>query len=490
MLVLANAHVLTMDPHRPRAGMVAVADGRVVALDGPVPADAHVLDGRGGVLLPGFVDPHVHLLAAAAALRSVDCSPRAVRSITEIQHALAAAARLLAPGAWLRARGYDESALAEGRHPTRWDLDAAVPDRPVRLLHRSGHAVVLNSAALAVAGINTATEEPPGGTIERRLDDGEPTGLLIDMEAAVERVTPPLPFEDLVAGMRAFSASLLQAGVTAVQDMTHRNDAERLALLERVCAAAGFRPRLCPPATAPGVPGLGPVKLMLHEAGAIDAAQRAAVIAAAIAAHRAGRQLAVHTVTEAGVELALDAVEAALDREPRPGHRHRIEHAALCPPEMARRAAALGVIVVSNPAFLYDGGDRYLRHIPADNLPHLYAVGALLRAGVAVAAASDAPVTAPSPLTSLRAAMDRRSRTGARIPGVPAGLADALTIVTRAAAFCAFSEQLAGTIAPGMPADLVLLSGLPAPNAPDPAVWWTIRAGEVLYVSPEAPAPE
>ena len=487
MLVLTNAHVITMDPHRPRAGSVAVADGRVVGLDGSIPAGARVLDCRGGVLLPGFVDPHVHLLAAAAVLRSVDCSPRVVRSIADIQHALAAAARSPAPGAWLRAIGYDESALAEQRHPTRWDLDAAVPDRPVRLLHRSGHAMVLNSVALALAGIDIAAEEPPGGTIARRLDDGEPTGLLIDMEATVERVAPPLPFEDLVAGMRAFSESLLQAGVTAVQDMTHRNDDARLALLDRVCTAAGFCPCLFPPATAPGVPGSGPVKLMLHEAGTIDAAQRAEVSAAAIAAHRSGRQVAVHAVTEAGVRLALDAIEAALDRDPRPGHRHRIEHAALCPPELALRAASLGVLIVSNPAFLYDGGDRYLRRIPTDNLPNLYAVGALLRAGVTVAAASDAPVTAPSPLTGMRAAMDRRSRTGARIPGVPTGPADALAMVTRTAAFCAFAEHTAGTIVVGMPADLVLLSGLPAPDAPHPAVWWTIRAGELLYASHDAP---
>lgn len=486
MLVLTNARVVTIQPGHPHAERLVLAGGRVLALDGPVPAGARVVDCWGGVLLPGFVDPHIHLLAAAAALRSVDCSPRAVRSIADIQQAIAAAASTAPAGAWIRATGYDETALAEGRHPTRWDLDAAVPDRPVRLLHRSGHAAVLNSVALARAGITIATEEPPGGTIDRRAGDGEPTGLLLDMEASVERAVPPLPFAELVAGMTALSNALLRAGVTAVQDMTHRNDAARLALLGRVCRAAGFRPRRLPPATAPGVPGEGPVKLMLHEAGGIDAEQRDSVIGATVAAHAAGRQVAIHAVTRESVRLALDAIDTALRDAPRPDHRHRIEHAAVCPPDLAERAAALGVLVVSNPAFLHEGGDRYLHSVPPAELPYLYDVGGLRRAGVAVAAASDAPVARPVPLIGVQAAVSRRSCIGERVPGTPAPLADALAMVTRAAAFCAFAERRAGTIAAGLPADLVLLSGEPGAAVP-PVVWWTLLGGEPAYVAPGAP---
>ena len=486
-LVLTNARVRTLYPGRPGATSVTIAGGRIAALDAPAQTDARVVDCCGGVLLPGFVDPHVHLLAAAAALRSVDCSPRAVRSIAEMQQMLAAA-RPTGADEWVRATGYDESALAERRHPTRWDLDAAVPDRPVRLLHRSGHAAVLNSVALARAGITIATAEPPGGVIDRRSGDGEPTGLLIDMDAALERAVPPLPFDELVAGMRALGSVLLRAGVTAVQDMTHRNDAARLDLLERVCVAAGVRPRRLPPATAPGVAGTGPVKLMLAEAGGIAHRQRAELTAAVGAAHAAGRQVAIHAITADGVSLALDAIAAALVREPRADHRHRIEHAAVCPPEHALRAAELGVVVVSNPAFLYESGERYRRTLPAEDLPYLYAAGALTRAGVVVAAASDAPVTPPSPLTSLRAAMRRQSSAGTVLPGEGAAAEAALAMVTRNAAFSAFAEHFAGTIAPGAPADLVLLSDEPDAGDAPPAVWWTVIAGAPLFVATDAPS--
>src|SRR5215213_8101843 len=112
-LVLANARILTMDPARPTARRLTVRGGLIAALEGPGPEGALVVDCRGGELLPGFVDPHVHLLAAAAAARSVDCSPRAVRSIRDLQERIADAA---ANGeSWVRAVGYDESALDEGR---------------------------------------------------------------------------------------------------------------------------------------------------------------------------------------------------------------------------------------------------------------------------------------------------------------------------------------------------------------------------------------
>jgi len=484
LLVLANARILTMDPARSTAGRLTVRGDFIAALDGTVPEGALVVDCRGGILLPGFVDPHVHLLAAAAAARSVDCSPRAVRSIREIQERIAATAA--GSAGWVRAVGYDESALKEGRHPTRWDLDAAVPNRPVRLLHRSGHAAVLNSRALALAGIDIATEEPPGGVIDRRLDDGEPTGPLMDMDAVIDRVVPPLPRAELVAGMRAVGDVLLAAGVSAVQDLTHTNDAARIDLLERAWIEAGLTPRLLPPATRPNVAGDGPVKLMLGEAGGLSRAQTDALAAAVDTAHAAARQVAVHAITAEAVGAALDAIDAAARRTPRRDHRHRIEHAAVCPPPLAERAAALGVVVVSNPVFLWESGARYLRTVASDDLPHLYAAGDLADTGLTVAAASDTPVARPDPAIGAHAATTRRAATGERLPGNGMVPEPALALVTRHAAFAAFAERDHGVLAPGRRADLVLLDRLPGGETP-PAVWWTILSGRLVFAGESAP---
>jgi predicted amidohydrolase YtcJ len=484
-LYIANARVLTMDASRPTAGSVTIAAGRIVAVDRPAPESAMIVDGRGGVLLPGFIDPHVHLLAAAAARRSIDCSPRSVRSIAELQRRIGEAATTSQDG-WIRAVGYDESALADRRHPTRWDLDEAAPDRPVRLQHRSGHAVVLNSLGLERAGITIESEEPPGGVIDRRITDGEPTGLLIDMDAVIERAVPPLSEYELVAGLRSVSDDLVRMGVTAVQDMTHRNNSTRLLLLDRVLKASAFAPHALPSATRSEVPGNGPVKLMLPETAGLDAAFAARFRRAVATAHREGRQVAVHATTHAGFALALDAIGDAVARAPRPDHRHRVEHASIAPPSLALRAAVLGVVVVSNPIFLHESGSRYRATVPHDELQHLYAVGTLARSGVVTAAASDAPVVRPSTLLGVHAAMTRQGNDGATMPGDPAGLDDALAMVTRSAAFAAFAEDRAGRIAPGLPADLVLLDRAPG-STTLPAMLWTLIGGGPVYVADHAP---
>ena len=121
-------------------------------------------------------------------LLGVDCSPSAVTSIEDIAEQLKIRAADAPPESWIRGTGYNEFYLRENRHPTRWDLDAAVPDRPVRLTHRSGHAVVLNSRALALAGIHRDTPDPAYGVIERNETTGEPTGLLLEMDDYLDGV--------------------------------------------------------------------------------------------------------------------------------------------------------------------------------------------------------------------------------------------------------------------------------------------------------------
>ncbi len=464
-----NARVLTMDPARPRATAVLVRDGAVAAVGGDALAaspGARHIDCAGSVLAPAFIDAHCHLLATAARTCSVDCSPAAVRSIAGIQARLREAAAGRRPGAWIRAVGYDESRLEECRHPTRRDLDAAAPLHPVRLLHRSGHAVVLNTPALRLAGIAADTPEPPGGVIERFADDGEPSGLLLEMGDAVDRVVPPLPYEELASAVDAVAHTFLAAGVTAICDATHTNGAREWDLFARL-QAEGRLPldvTLMEGAGCAGempetpLPHLrrGHVKVMLSEAGGLtpDESELARIV---VDLHARGRDVAVHAVEERAVAAAIAAIEAAVRDMPRP-HRHRIEHAALVPRGGAARMARAGISVVTQPAFLYHSGDRYLREVPQEKHARLYPVGSLARAGVRVAASTDAPVVPASPLEGVRAAVERRTSSGATVgPGQAVSLRRALAMWTRAAAeVCGVATR--GRIAPGAAADFVLLS--------------------------------
>lgn len=505
-LILTNAAVLTMHREQPWAEAVAVADGRIVgvgrageiaALRGP---RTRVIDCGGRVVMPGVVDAHMHLLSYAAALVSVDCSPGAVRSISEIQTVVRQRAAALPAGTWIRATGYDETALAERRHPTRHDLDAATPLHPVRLLHRSGHAVVLNSLALRLAGITNETPEPPGGYIDRDLGTGEPTGLLLEMNAIVDRVVPPLAEADLKAAVAEASRRLLAEGVTTIQDATATNGpaehrlfqqlVETGSLLQRVLLLEGYEAFSAGNGSLPSPDAAqaagcdrqstmrgerekmrlrwGAVKIMLRELGdeVWPPVDRLAAMVSAV--HRSGRQVAIHAVGRSAVAVAVAALEQVLAGSPRRDHRHRIEHCGVCPPELAERLGRLGVIVVTQPAFLYYNGDRYLQTVPSEDLPHLYPLRRLWQAGVTIASSSDAPVAPPAFMPRLSGVVDRRSR-GGQVLGSEQRLAmsAALRMATVTAAYAGRLEDSVGRIAPGYTADLLVLTRHPLVTPPE-----------------------
>lgn len=494
-LVLHNARVITMDAAHPRAEAVAVEDERILAVgsEGDVRAligpRTEVIDCGGRAVLPGFIDGHCHLLAYAASLLSVDCSPAAVSSIADIQAAIRRRAQETPIGRWVRAIGYSEVDLAEGRHPTRWDLDAASPDHPVRLIHRSGHACVLNSLALRLCGIDIATEEPPGGYLERDVSSGEPTGLLLEMNEVVERAVPPLSYEDLVESVRLASQRFLAGGVTMLVDATHTNGPAEWELMGRLRKEGHLTPRVTamvgidhledgqlwradarPSGRSDGEDEwirLGAAKVVIKELGDEIHPAEAELAALVADAHGRGWQVAVHAVEERAVAAAVAAFETALAGQPRGDHRHRIEHCGLCPPDLVRRIRDVGAVVVTQPSFLYYNGERYLRQVAPEKRVYLYPLRSLAGACVSLAAGSDCPVVAPDVIAGLYGAVARRSAGGRPLPGAEAvAIEEALAMYTTGAAFSAFAEDERGSIVLGRLADLVVLSGDPTACPP------------------------
>ena len=471
-LLLHNADVYTMDPARPRSDAVAVRNGRIVGVDASAfGADAQRIDCQGGVLVPAFIDAHCHLLSYVASLRSVDCS--GARSIADIQRAIAQRLANMPPGRWVRAFGYEETSLAEGRHPTRDDLDAAAPAHPVRLIHRSGHASVLNTLALRELGIAIDSEEPPGASIERDLDSGEPNGFLIEMEDVIDRALPRPPYEELANGVRSASQRLLGAGIVCMQDASHTNGPEEWQLFERLIEDGSLPLDVVlmegwehfgalPERTAAGRLRRGPVKIMLHELGGRLSPDEGDLSRIVAEVHLAGGQLAIHAVGEEAVSTAVRVIGEAVRRGPRPGHRHRIEHCSQLPEGLAAQLAQLGIVVVSQPSLVYERGDRYLSLVPQEQHDALYAFRTLSDAGVHLAASSDAPVTDPRPLASIAAAAERRTASGRALGSHQAVVAlDALGWWTAGAAYAGGPGGRMGSIRPGLRADLVVL----APNA-------------------------
>lgn len=501
-LILYNASVITLDVP-PRAEMVAIQGDTIVAtgpnedrntFSGPA---TRLIDCQGKTVVPGFIDAHCHILGYLRSLLSLDVSPAAVSSIAEIKAALHIRAAQLPPGTWIHGTGFNEFYLAEKRYPTRRDLDEACPLHPVQLVHRSSHVQVLNSPALALIGITTETEEPPGGIMERDLETGEPNGILLDMAGFVgQRLPDPGPGE-LEAALPEASQSYLSQGLTSLQDASASNDLRRWHLFDKLRDRLPSRVWLMmgsqhwqdflAQGLAPGYGDsrlrLGAVKFILNETTGSLHPPQDELNEMVLAVHRAGFPVAIHALDT--VEAAATALEYALEQHPRP-HRHRIEHCSVCPPATLKRLANLGVVVVTQPVFLFHSGERYLSEVPTHQLPWLYRIRSFLESGLRPAAGSDSPVAPINPLLGIYAAVTRRASTGQEIlPHEAIAPLQALRMYASAAAYASGEEAEKGTITPGKLADLVVLSHDPTHIPPDEIkdikVEMTIVGGQIAW---------
>lgn len=468
MLVVRNARL----SDRAEPVDIRIGDGVVLAVAPPAgtgtPGPDPVLDVQGARVVPGLHDHHVHLRAWAAAEGSVPVGP------PEVTDADGLARALTRPGAgWLRAVGYHDSVAGP---LDRRALDAVVPHRPVRVQHRSGAMWILNSRALeALPGL----PHVPG---VERTEDGSPSGRLFRMDSWLADQLPE-------SGHDLASVSALAAahGVTGFTEAGPDPGAEMLSWLAGEKAAGRLRQRLVvmAPRQAP-VPGSaqspdpagegpfvwGPVKILLDE---IDLPGLDQLAAAFRAAHARGSAVAVHCVTVAQLWLTVAALEEA---GPRPGD--RIEHGSLIPDEAVGRLAGAGVAVVTNPGLVRHRGDQYLAEVDASERALLYRAASLRAGGVILAAGTDAPFGPGNPWEAVRAAVERRSLSGAEVL-----TAERIDPEAALGLFLGNPLQLdvPRVLAPGADADLCVLSGVRLSDvitAPDP-VAATLIGGEPVH---------
>ncbi len=480
-LVLHNANIITMDSLRPRAQLIAVKGERITWVGANEDLEmvwgpgTQIIDCQGKTVVPGLHDAHCHIMAYAATFLSVDCSPASVSSIADIQSAIRQRAKTLPEGTWIRGTGYNEFYLAEKRHPTRWDLDQAAPNHPVKLTHRTGHACVLNSLGLSTVGVDMETEEPPGGTIERDLETGEPDGLLLEMDAYISEKIPPLTDEELGQGIRLASQTYLAHGITSLQDATETNDLgqwqmlrcfrESGELLPRVRMMVGINSlyelgeRDLVSARCDSWLPLGAVKIVVDESSGFLHPTPAKLEEQILRAHRAGFQVAAHAVEEGVVEATARAFQKALREFPRRNHRHRVEHCAVCPPPLLNMLKEAQLTVVTQPAFLYYNGERYLAEVPERQLRWLYRIRSFCENSLIPAASSDSPVVPVNPLVGIYAAVTRRAQTGQILLSEERiSPQQALWTYTVGGAYSAFEEEVKGAISVGKLADVAILS--------------------------------
>jgi hypothetical protein len=521
---LVNANVLTMDPVRPRASAVAVAGGRITALDEVPAGTAHVIDLGGATVLPGFHDAHNHMTGFGLSLGEVDLRSDAAGTLDELYAAVARRAETTAPGEWVVGSGYDQNKL--GGHPHRDALDRAAPGRRVWLRHTSGHMCVVNSVVLADLGVDSAATEIPGGVVT--VDDGgRPTGLLEERaQLLVGSLVYPYPLAELADAIARAAEVYLREGITSCTEagigggwIAHSpaelaayqlaRDQGRLGVrVELMTAGEALHPLGAhagdnlPVGLDLGIKSgfgdewlrLGATKIFADgslvgrtaamndpyagsgQAGYLqaDAADLQALI---IAAHRSGWQVATHAIGDRAIDVVLDAYARALSEFPRQDPRHRIEHFAVVGPRQLARAAALGVIAVPQGRFASELGDGMLAAVGPDRHGWLYRQRSLLEAGMVLPGSSDRPVVAGAPLLGIADMVNRRTSSGAPFnPDEAITAEQALRAWTWGSAYASRQEHAKGSVTPGKLADLVVLSEDPIAVSPERIAGLEVRA--------------
>ncbi|MYN43733.1 amidohydrolase family protein [Pseudoduganella sp. FT93W] len=495
----ANGYTLTADGSLLRFTSLAFDDlGKIVAVGSEkdtaarLPKAEHI-DAQGKTLLPGLIDAHGHVfglgeIASGVELFNATSVGGAVRTVAEF-------ARAHPRRAWVIGRGWNQENWKLGRFPTAAELDAQVNDRPV-LLHRvDGHAIWVNTKALEMAGVSRDTPDPKGGKIERDAA-GRPTGVLVDaaMEL-VEKVVPlatPAEARSMLDNALAILAkmgltSVHDAGIKVAQDDLYRDYADHGKLTTRVYAMIGDTgadfDELAKDGPLPSygndVYALASVKLYSDGAlGSRGAAllapysdmpstkgllfyPPAEMLAKMNKAMKAGYQVNVHAIGDAGNRQILDAYAQLIPKYNAVGLRHRIEHAQVVTPEDIPRFKTLGVIPSMQPTHATSDQNMAEQRVGSERIKGAYAWRTFLDQGSRIACGSDFPVESPNPFEGLHAAVTRQNNAGQ-----PAGgwyknqamtLTEALRCFTLDAAYAAHQENVIGSLEAGKWADFILI---------------------------------
>ena len=532
--LFTNGRILTSDPGRPSAAAVAVRDGRIVAVGdeaavrAEIGAGATTIDLGGRTMVPGFIDAHNHMACTAETFFAVDAGPRSVGSIAELVAAINLAAQRTPPGAWIRGFGMDWTRFAEGRRPTRWDLDEAGGDHPVVILHVSGHYALVNSRALADGGLTDAVADPAGGSLERDAS-GRLTGLLLDsatnlvLQTSVDicghgpNIHTAIETDELARMIGEASRRYLAAGLTTICDPQVTSREMRAYQLARSQGDLPIRTVMLPLShqldefLAIGLVGpmgddhlrIGAMKF--YTDGAITGGtamfsvpmgsrgqypgtlyhQPAELASLLHRAAGAGWQLAIHTMGDRAMGIMLDAVEAAMADAPDGDIRHRIEHSTWPTPEQLSRIKRLGMVPVTQPGSIAELGDIWHDHL-GERVHHAMPLRDQLELGIRPAISSDAFVQSYRPLDTIAAAVLRVTPSGLRVgPEQELTVEEALAAHTINAARALHLEDRIGSIEVGKLADFAVLDedllATPAEAIRNLPVWMTVVAGEILY---------
>jgi predicted amidohydrolase YtcJ len=508
-LLLVNGRIRTLEKALPEAEAILIRGGRIVFVGTTAAAqflsnDEQVIDLQGRYALPGFIDSHVHYWRTGLMEQMVDLRP--ARSVADIQTSLRTQAQLQPKGSLLMGRGWADTNLREQRYPTRTELDACAPDHIVYLLHLNGHSCALNSRALNFLDLDPGR---PGVEVDPKT--GAPLGPLrekIAFEAQASLLTKLDPKISRNC-LQIVSKQAVEGGVTSVHCLEGgrlRGDADVKAFLTHqhqlpVSTVLYYQTPDLDKILALGLPRIGGCVLIDGSPAAHTGAlyepytdkpessgpeywKQEDLNEWVLRSHKAGLQIVVHATCERAIGQMLTAYEAALQKFPRAGHRHRIDHFYFPKREQVWKAAELGVLAGVQPYFAEIFEDMYKNRL-GSRASRVHPYRWFWDAGVIAGGGSDSFVTPIRPIWGMHAAVNHFEPEQRITP------LEALLMFTVNSAYLGGEEDHAGTLRVGKRGDVVVLSEDVLRVAPqslkDVRVEMTVSRGRVTYTQSEGP---
>lgn len=524
-LVISGASIWTADPQQPWAEAIASRGDKIIAVGSRadiepfIDDDTEVIEASGAMLVPGFIDTHVHFAQGGASLSAVQL--RNAKTPEEFSRRIADFAKTLRPGEWVLEGNWDHQNWG-GELPRKDWLDELTPDNPVWVYRLDGHMAVANSLALKLAGVDADTANIDGGEIVRDAD-GYPTGVLKDNALQLVDSAVPLPGDELLDQQIESAMHYVAAqGVTTVHDMS---GFRMLASYRRLQAAGKMGTRVY--SVVPlnewatlrdevaekgigdnwlrigGLKGFMDGSLGSHTAAMLEAFTDAPDDKGFLVntlpdlkrwisdADAAGLQVMVHAIGDSAIRDLLDIYLDVSDEHGPRDRRFRIEHAQHIHPDDLPRFAAQNIIASMQPYHAIDDGRWAEKVIGKERAETTYAFRSLIDSGAHVAFGSDWFVAPAMPLLGIYAAVTRRTLDDANpdgwIPAQKITVEQALRAYTSEGAYSSFEEDVKGTLAPDMLADFVLLdrnlTSIPPEDIRNAKVLRTVIGGKTVYRS-------
>ena len=519
--ILANGRIMTVDATNSIAEAIAIKGNKILnvgtsdAIRALADSATKVIELNGRTVTPGFIDPHLHF--SVFGLQNgyyTPFMPPEVKDIPSLQRALADYLKGLASGEWVM--GY-YLGLSDKMIPTQEDLDPVSKKNPVFIMHIGGHWGTANSVAMQLAGITNDTPSPEGGIIEKV--NGQLTGVFYNHRAmdVLRRVAPPVSNDQVRQAIIDTQKAFASCGVTCFHDNNIRT-ADDIQIYQQLTQEGKLylRNELYLTLEWPGdiehvsqvqplnngithfagykflIDGQGPTAYT-HEAhnGAewrLPTWDPQNFKDTVKTLHDTGLQICVHCIGDAATDLVLEAYEGAMDANPRSDPRHRIEHAIITTPQATQKMKDLGVVVSTQPAFIYVFGEGWKTLFTPAQMERIVMTREWLDAGVHVAIGSDAPsMPLYNPQITLAGAMTRITKNMNVIGGDQVlDFTQALRAHTYEGAYSGHREHDLGTLEAGKLADLVVWPADPSAMnytqlANTKTVDMTMVDGKVVY---------